>query len=156
MKRLAIRQLAPSMALLFMLGVATASAGDFSRGGHAPRRSLARMLSRLDLTEAQKTEVRGILETRGSELEPLRDRLRADRRALRAAADAPSPNASAVGAAFLKVCDGRGDLRAERRKTLDSVRAVLTAEQRERLDSILQARKDRMQRRMARPGATAR
>lgn len=151
MKRFAIRRLAPSMVLLFTLGATAASAGDFAPAGHRLRGTM-RMLSRLDLTEAQKSDIRRIFEARGPAFLALRERARTDRQALRAAAEAEPPNTSAVGAAFLKVRADRKDLRAERRNTLDQVRAVLTPAQRERLDEILQARRDRRHRAMARPG----
>ena len=108
MKKLSIKQLAPMVAMLLTLGVTLASAEDFARGGKGGHRGmggrgLMRGLSQLDLTETQKTEIRRIMESRHAALESLRDRFQADRDALKAAADAPSPDAAAVGAAYLRV-----------------------------------------------------
>ena len=137
MKKLTINQLAPVAALLLTLGVTVASAEDFARGGHRGMRGgMLRGLSRLDLTEAQNTDIKRIMESRRAALEPLRDRFQADREALRAAADAPSPDPSAVGAAFLRVRSNRETMRAERQKTMEEVRAVLTNEQRETFDAM--------------------
>lgn len=138
MKKLTIKQLAPMAALLLALGVTVASADDFGRGGHRGMRGgmLMRGLSRLDLSESQKADIKRILESRHAALEPLRTRFQADREALRAAADAPSPDAAAVGAAYLRVRANRETKRAERQKTMEEVRAVLTNEQREKFDTM--------------------
>ncbi len=145
MKKPSIKQLAPRVALLLTLGVTVASAGDFGRGGHRGMGGggILRGLSRLDLTENQKTEVRRIMESRHSALESLRSRFQSDRDALRAAADAPSPSPAAVGAAYLRVRANGETMRAERQKTMEEVRATLTNEQREKFDSMREKRKDR-------------
>jgi len=144
MKKLAIKQLAPAVAMLLTLGVTMASAEDFGRGGH--RRmggGIMKGLGRLDLTETQKTEIRRIMESRRAALEPLRSRFQADRDALRAAADASSPDVAAVGAAYLRVRANGETMRAERQKTMEEVRAVLTNEQREKFDSMKQNMRER-------------
>lgn len=148
MKKLSIKQLAPMVAMLLTLGVTLASAEDFARGGKGGHRGmggrgLMRGLSQLDLTETQKTEIRRIMESRHAALESLRDRFQADRDALKAAADAPSPDAAAVGAAYLRVRANGETMRAERQKTMEEVRAVLTNEQREKFDAMKQNIKER-------------
>ena len=137
MQKRTIKQLAPLAALLLTLGVTVASAEDFARGGHRGMRGgMLRGLSRLDLTETQKADIKRIMESRHAALEPLRERFQADREALRAAAEAPSPDPSAVGAAFLRVRANGETMRAERQKTMEEVRAVLTNEQREKFDAM--------------------
>jgi Spy/CpxP family protein refolding chaperone len=144
MKKLSIKQLAPAVAMLLTLGVTLASAEDFAGGGHRGMGGgIMRGLSRLDLTETQKTEIRRILESRHAALESLRSRVQADRDALRAAADAPSPDPAAVGAAFLRVRANGEVMRAERQKTMEEVRAVLTNEQREEFDAMRENFRDR-------------
>ena len=87
MKRFAIRQLAPAAALLFALGATLASAQDAPHrhdkmGGHGKMGfGMMRGLARLDLTEAQKTQVKGIMESRKAAFESLRERMRAEHRA---------------------------------------------------------------------------
>lgn len=145
MKKLSIKQLAPAVAMLLTLGVTLASAEDFGRGGHRGMggRGILKGLSRLDLSEAQKTEVRRIMESRHAALESLHSRFQADRDALRAAADAPSPDPAAVGTAYLRVRANGETMRAERQKTMEEVRTVLTNEQREKFDSMKENFKER-------------
>jgi protein CpxP len=148
MKRFATRQLAPVAALLFALGATLASAQDAPRhakmGGHGKMGfGMMRGLARLDLTEAQKTQVKGIMESRKATFESLRERMRADREALDAAAEAQSPNPAAVGAAYLKVRENRETMRAEHRATMEQIRAILTPEQQEKFDTMKQRRKER-------------
>ncbi|HEU5250377.1 MAG TPA: Spy/CpxP family protein refolding chaperone, partial [Thermoanaerobaculia bacterium] len=144
MKRFAIRQLAPAMALLFALGATLASAQDAPhRHGKMGGFGLMRGLSRLDLTESQKADVQRIMESKKVTFESLRERNRADWEALQAAADAPSPNASEVGAAYLKVRAGREAMRAEHKATMEQIRSLLTAEQKEQLDTMIQKRQQR-------------
>ncbi len=150
MKRFAIRQLAAATALLFTLGATPASAQDGPRPGHGPLMRLMRVLSRLDLTESQKSQVRQILASRRATFESLRDKARTDREALRAAAEVASPDAETVGAAFLKLRSDREAIRAERNATLDQIRSILTPEQRERFDSMIEAWKERFHRRIGR------
>jgi len=145
MKKLSIKQLAPAVAMLLTLGVTLASAEDSARGGHRGMggRGILKGLSRLDLTETQKTEVRRIMESRHAALESLGSRFQADRDALRAAADAPSADPTAVGAAYLRVRANGETMRAERQKTMEEVRAVLTNEQREKFDAMKESFKER-------------
>jgi Spy/CpxP family protein refolding chaperone len=130
--------------LLLTLGVTVASAEDFARGGHRGMRGgMLRGLARLDLSETQKADIRRIMETRHAALEPLRERFQADRDALRAAAEAQSADPAAVGAAFLRVRANRETMRAERQKTMEEIRAVLTVEQREQFDAMRQNSRER-------------
>ena len=149
MKRIAIRQLAPVAALLFALGATLASAQDTPHRhgkmeglGHGKMGGFGMMrgLARLDLTEAQKTQVKGIMESRKATFESLRERMRADREALDAAVEAQSPNPAAVGAAYLKVRANRETMRAEHRATMEQIRSILTPEQQEKFDKNEQQR----------------
>lgn len=144
MKRFAIRQLAPVAAVLFALGATLASAQDAPhRHGRMGGFGLMRGLSQLDLTEAQKADVQRIMESKKATFESLRERNRADWEALNAAAEAPSPNASEVGAAYLKLRAGREAMRAEHKATMEQIRSVLTSEQKEKFDKMIQQRKER-------------
>ena len=157
MKKSAVRQLAVATALLFTLGVALASAKD-GRHGHRKMGGLLimRELSRLDLTESQKTEVKRIMESRKATFESLRERARADREALQNVSEGSAPDTSAVGAAFLKLRSDREALRAERQSTMQEIRTILTADQKEKLDSMVQERKERFRGRMENPGEPGR
>lgn len=146
MKRIAIRQLAPVAALLFTLGVALASAQD----GPHPHGRMGGMfgmrgLSRLDLTDSQKADVQRIMESKKATFRSLREQMRADWQALDAAAGTRSPNTSEVGAAFLKLRAGREAMRAERQATMEQIRAILTPEQKEKLDTMKRNRQERFE-----------
>jgi periplasmic protein CpxP/Spy len=145
MKRIAIRQLAPVAAVLFTLGVALASAQD---GPHRQGKMGAfgmHALSRLDLSEAQKADVQRIMDSKKATFQSLREQMRADWQALDAAADAQSPSTSEVGAAFLKVRSDRQAMRAEHQATMEQIRAILTPEQKDKLDTMRQKRQERLQ-----------
>ena len=159
MKNLVIRKLAPAMALLFTLGVTLASAEDSRPGrkgmGHGMGGGILRGLSRLDLTEDQKAEVRRIMDARRPTFEALHAKIEADGRALREAADGSAPDPAVVGAAYLRVHADREALRAEKQAAMEQVRSILTAEQKERLDSMREKGKERFRNRMqSRGGAT--
>lgn len=57
---------------------------------------LRRALASLDLTEAQKTNIRAVFEKAKPSLQDLGARVKTDREALRAAAEAAQPDAAAV------------------------------------------------------------
>jgi Spy/CpxP family protein refolding chaperone len=145
MKRFAIRQLAPVAAVLFTLGVALASAqdGPHRHGKMGPFGMHA--LSRLDLSEAQKADVQRIMDSKKATFQSLREQMRADWQALDAAADAHSPSTSEVGAAFLKVRSDRQAMRAEHQATMEQIRAILTPDQKDKLDTMRQKRQERFQ-----------
>jgi Spy/CpxP family protein refolding chaperone len=143
MKRFAIRQLAPVTAVVFALGATLASAQDAPHRHGKMGGFGMRGLSRLDLTESQKADVKRIMESRKATFDSLHERMRSDWEALDAAAEAQSPNTSAVGAAYLKVRSDREAFRAERKATMEQIRSVLTPEQQQKLDTMKQERKER-------------
>ena len=143
MKRIATRQLAPVAAVLFALGATLASAQDAPQRHGKMGGFGMRGLSRLDLTESQKADVKRIMESRKATFDSLHDRMRADWEALDAAAEAQSPNTSAVGAAYLKLRADREAMHAERKATMEQIRSVLTPEQQQKLDTMKQERKER-------------
>lgn len=152
MKRFEIQQLAPVAALLFAAGVALASAQDAPER-HGKMGGFGRMggglgmhaLSRLDLSESQKADVRRILESKKATFDSLREQIRVDWQALDAAAEAQSPSTSEVGAAYLKVRSDREAMHAERKATMEQIRSILTPEQKEKLDTMLQKRQERFE-----------
>ena len=106
--------------------------GRFARGVRAA-------MATLDLTDAQKNQVKAIFASHRSDGMALREQAKANRQALKAAASAQDPEPAAVGAAFLKVrADGQavaGKLKAVRAE----IDAVLTPEQRAKLDGWIAA-----------------
>jgi Spy/CpxP family protein refolding chaperone len=153
MKKLAIRQLAPAMALLFTLGVTMASAQDGS-SGHRKMGGfgILRGLSRLNLTESQKNDVRQILDSRKATFQSLHEQARANWDALRTVSESQAPDTSGVGAAFLKLRASRQALRAERESAMQEIRSHLTTEQKNQLDTMKQERRERFRDRMGMQG----
>ena len=106
---------------------------------HGPLAGYLRCLHIVDLTDVQKADVKALLEAARPKLEALHVTLRADREALRAAVTATPPDPCLVGAAFLKV---EADVKAigEELKTLrTAIEALLTAEQKAKLEGCLRA-----------------
>jgi len=157
MKKVAIRQLVPATALLFALGVTLGSAQD-APSGHRKMGGfgILRGLSRLDLTESQKNDVRRIMDSRKATFESLHERARVDREALRAVSEVSAPDTSAVGAAFLKLRSDRVALRAERESTMKEVRSLLTNEQKEKLDTMREEHRDHFRWRTGMQGSPGR
>lgn len=139
-----------ALALGLLLAGSAAAAQEFRAGREgAPGRSLKAALATLDLTDAQKEKVRQLLESERPKYESLRQEGRAARQALRAAADAPDVDPAAVGAAFMSVRAHAKTVRAEREASKLKLEALLTPEQKGRLEGWLEAH-----RRMRRgPGA---
>jgi Spy/CpxP family protein refolding chaperone len=107
-------------------------------------------MATLDLSDAQKAKIKAIFESHKGEGQALREQTKTDRDALKAAASAAKPDPAVVGAAFLKV---RADGEAAKAK-MEAVRAeidaVLTPEQKAKLDGWIAAHKQ--QRGMFRAG----
>lgn len=93
----------------------------------------------VDLTEAQRADVRAILEAAKPKLDALHATLRADQEALRDAIAAPTPDPCAVGAALMKVDADRKAIGAELKLVRDAIEALLTPEQKARLEGCLRA-----------------
>lgn len=106
-------------------------------GPHA--RAIRAALATLDLTDAQKTSIKAIFESHKDEGAALRAQIKADREALKAAASAPKPDPAVVGAAFLKVRADAEEAKAKMKAVRAEIDAVLTPEQRAKLDGWIAA-----------------
>jgi Spy/CpxP family protein refolding chaperone len=108
-------------------------------------RGIRAAMATLDLTAAQQDKVKAIFTSHKDERMAFRQQAKANREALKAAASAPKPDAAAVGVAFLKVrADGQaaaGKMKAVRAE----IDAVLTPEQRAKLDGWIAARRQQRQ-----------
>jgi periplasmic protein CpxP/Spy len=129
--------------LLLVLGVALSSTLAFAQGTppdkRGPKSHLQKCLTIVQLTDAQKTQVRSIMETARPKLEVLRQTMASDRQALRAAVEATPQDACAIGAAFVKVQGSKTAIRSEHEAVRAAVQALLTPEQQARLEGCLQA-----------------
>ena len=135
------RRLTTATVALGLLLAGSAAFAEGFRGGRegAPGRGIRAALATLDLTDDQKAKVRALFEAEKPKYEALRQEGRAAQQALRAAADAEKADPLAVGAAYLRVDANRKTARAERTGTRQKLDALLTAEQRARLDGWVAA-----------------
>jgi Spy/CpxP family protein refolding chaperone len=107
-------------------------------------------MSTLDLTADQQTKIKAIFQARKDEGQALRAQMQSDRTALRAAATADTPDPTAVGQAYLKVRANRKSAAAKLTAVKADIDAVLTADQRSKLEGWIAAH--RQQRRAMRGG----
>jgi Spy/CpxP family protein refolding chaperone len=107
-----------------------------------PGHPLLRCLQIVNLTEDQQTQIKAILETAAPALKALHETLAADRQALKAAIDATPQDACTIGAALITVQTDEKAIRAELDKTKASIEALLTTEQKLKLQGCLEAPKD--------------
>ncbi len=134
---------------LLALGLGGASAmeaGDHGRMGMRMgmrARGIRAALGSLDLTDAQKTQVRDLLEKQRPVMQGLREQMKADHEALRAAAADPK-NLSGIGSAYLKVQKDRETIKAEMTKAREALEALLTPEQKAKLAGFRAGARGRM------------
>jgi Spy/CpxP family protein refolding chaperone len=106
---------------------------------HGRKSNLQKCLTVVELTDAQKTQVKAVMEAARPELEVLHEKTVADRQALRAAIETTPQDSCAIGAAFAQVEADRKAIRSEREEVRDAVLALLTAEQKAKLEGCLEA-----------------
>jgi Spy/CpxP family protein refolding chaperone len=131
-----------AVGLSMVLAATAALAGRGSgREGRRPWGAMRTALERLDLTQAQKDRVQELAEAARPGLQAQRAQRQADRAALRAALDDPTPDATAIGNLMLRMKQGREVAKGERQRLHDATLNVLTPEQRVRLEAYLDAYK---------------
>jgi Spy/CpxP family protein refolding chaperone len=101
-------------------------------------------LAKLRLSQDQKDQIKALVEAEKPVLEALAQQRKDDAEALRAAADATTPDPATVGAAFLKVRADGIALRAEVKQLHDSIVALLTPEQKAAFEAYLDVFKARL------------
>lgn len=137
-------------AALLLAGALASAALAQPAPGQAPgrfARGIRAAMAVLDLTSDQQTKVKAIFASHQDEAQAFRSQMKADRDALTAAASAPDPDPAAVGAAFLKVRANRLAAAEKMKAVKAEVDAVLTPEQRAKLEGWIAAH--RQQRRAA-------
>ena len=110
-------------------------------GPQGPIAGYLRCLGVVGLTDVQKADVRELLEAAKPKMETLHATLKADREALRAAITAATPDPCAVGAALLKVEDDLKAIGEEAKALRTAIEALLTPEQKAKLEGCLKAPK---------------
>jgi Spy/CpxP family protein refolding chaperone len=106
---------------------------------HGRKSNLQKCLTVVELTDAQKTQVQAVMEAARPELEALHEKMVADRQALRSAIEATPKDSCAIGTAFVQVEADRKAIRSERDEVRAAVLALLTAEQKAKLEGCLEA-----------------
>ena len=128
-----------TLVLSGLLLALSAFAQDAAVPRHPVRHHMRECLSILDLSDAQKAEIRAIFEAAKPALESNVAAVRAARETLKAAADAVPPDACAIGNDFLAVKAAVATLHAQREAVRDQVVATLTPEQQSRFLGCLDA-----------------
>ena len=127
-------------ALMLALGSGAANAqppGPDGPGGIGPRRSRAEGMARiLGLSEAQKDQVRQLMEGRRAEHEALREKVEKNREQMKEALEGANPDPVAVGELAIEGYRLREQGRALREAQDKAVRAILTPEQQARFDAM--------------------
>ena len=116
-------------------------AGKMKRRGRRSRgaRGLVRTLSRLDLSETQKSQVQTLIETNRNSNEGLREELRGLMMKRR--------DGSITEADKERLQEIRGEFRQSSELLMTSILNVLTEEQKTQLEQMRQQRRERMERR---------
>ena len=118
--------------------------------GHAMALGFA--LGQLDLTEAQREQVRGILQQHREESRALMGQARAARRAVNEAVEATTPDEGAIKAASARLAEAETQMALMRARVRSEVLQVLTPEQRAKAEALKAQRTERArQRRSQRP-----
>jgi Spy/CpxP family protein refolding chaperone len=132
-----------TLAIAALTASAFAHEGQYGRGPRKLHRAEGRraLANVLDLSEAQKQQIRDVRKAAFQQSSALFESARAKRFELRQLREANDPRAEAVRAELLAMHE---QLRAARLATREKVRALLTAEQRAKLEA---ARADRQARR---------
>jgi protein CpxP len=151
--------LAAVMAMAVSVSIATAQSTDDGgnskkerRGhfGHRGGRDGAMMGFRnLDLTDAQKAQMKQIRESHRQAIAPLREQIRAKRQEIRQASQGSTFNESLVAQKLAEVAPLEARLQAEHFRIRQETMAVLTAEQKAKLEQTREQFKSRWSERRA-------
>lgn len=107
-----------------------------------PFARLLKCLSIVDLSDAQKADVRKAFEAAAPAVKALHDRTVADRATLKATLEAAPQDPCAIGAAVVTLEGDRAAWKAVREKVKADLGAILTADQRAKLSGCLEAPKE--------------
>jgi periplasmic protein CpxP/Spy len=109
--------------------------GEFGRGfggpGFGPRFAEA-----LGLTDEQKTQIEAVHTRQRETLKPLMEAARQAHEAFRTAVEAPNADATAVGRAAIAMNAAEKKLEAAHEAAFEEIKALLTPEQRDKLDKM--------------------
>lgn len=130
--------------LALTLAIAAPLAAERKRPAGNPHSSpLTHCLQVIDLSEAQKAQIKTILDSSAGTMRGLHDALRTDREALRRLLEATTPDACAIGAATLKVQAGEKAIKNALDATRAAVEGVLTPDQKLKFSGCMDALRNR-------------
>jgi Spy/CpxP family protein refolding chaperone len=131
-----------SLGVLGVLGTSPALAGTAEQGERARtgRRGQG-LVDYLGLSEEQQASWRAAAEQQRAEMEPFREEGRELRRRLREAVEAENPDPTAVGEARLALEEHHKKMRASREAFDTRLKALLSAEQKEKFEAFKAARR---------------
>ncbi len=131
------------LGVLLLAAPLSAAAPPGAGPEQGPERSgrLRGVLKQLDLSEAQRKELRAERESRKATVKPLRATLRQGREELDALWRAESPDRGAIEAKRRELADLRQQLDAHRDEGRLALYRVLTPEQRRRFDDLMAAKR---------------
>lgn len=133
MKAMRLMRTAAVVAAMVGAGVATAQGpGGHGPGHRGPGFGIGPMAG-LDLTDAQREQMKALHEKRRAALAPLMEEARTTREAFERALAAESPDPTAVGEAALAMKAAREKMHAAHEATRKEVEKILTDEQRAQL-----------------------
>ena len=117
--------------------------GELGFGG-----GIGRALASLELTDDQKTQVKGILKDEGPKVEPLVDEMVRTKKALFEAVHSRTFDEKAVRAAASDSARAAAELAVERARLVSRFRGILTDEQQDRLESMRRRFEERLEKRV--------
>jgi len=131
--KLSTAVLGPAFACLLTAGSTVAGTPPMGHGHGEP---MMHLLSQLNLSDAQRTQVRGILDDEHPRLAPLFEASVKAHHLLQQAIHAPNFDESAIRAAAAQAGIVEGDLAVEKGRLASRIRAVLTPDQQKQMDVL--------------------
>jgi protein CpxP len=116
-------------------------------------RMLQRMTEQLNLTEAQQAQIKTILQTQKSKIQPLRQQLRQNRLAQTSAVTGTFDEAQ-VRSFAAKQAQIMTDLTVEKERTKSQIYSVLTPDQRQKAQALMQQHQQHHMHKHSAPPAT--
>ena len=151
--------LAVAIAVPVVLAQTTDDGGRKGRRDHAghfgKRHGMGRLFSQLDLTDAQKAQIKQIHQNSRQELRPLAEEIRAKRQEIRQAQSAGTVDEALIRQKLTEIAPLEAKLMAERARIHEQTLSVLTAEQRTKLEQLREQFKSRRGERGARKQTTS-
>lgn len=135
--------------MAFMPRSATAYMGDFDGPPHG-RKHIQRMVKELQLTPQQQQQVKDIFVKNRTEIGPLMEQLRTERKTLRAMTHGDTVDEAAIRGQAGRVAAIQADLAVNRARIAQEIRGILTPEQIEKSKELMERHDQRMEQRMSR------